>query len=221
MPTAAEETYERLYAAFGPQGWWPADSPLEVMVGAVLVQNTSWRNVERAIAGIRARQMLDLRQLLQTTDGELAALIHPAGPPRVKARRLRSLLECFSERYNGSIEAMQQADPETLRDELLDVHGVGPETADSILLYALGHPVMVVDAYTLRVWARHGWVEPHARYHDLQKKLTDELPRDADIYNELHALIVEVGKRFCGKTPKCEQCPLQNMLPEGGVVGDR
>lgn len=218
MSTVADEIYQRLYAAFGPQGWWPADSPLEVLVGAILVQNTSWRNVERAIVQIRTQGMLDARRLLQTTDEQLALLIHPAGPMRVKARRLRSLLEFFDERFGCSIDAMQQADPDQLRRDLLAVHGIGPETADSILLYALGHPAMVVDAYTLRVWARHGWVPPRTSYHDLQQAIVDDLPADVQLYNELHALIVELGKRYCRKKPLCDECPLCDLLPEDGVV---
>lgn len=218
MSAVAEKVYQRLYAAFGPQGWWPADSPFEVLVGAILVQNTSWRNVERAITKIRAEDMLDARRLLQATDDRLAELIHPAGPMRVKARRLRSLLEFFDERFDCSIPAMQQAEPTQLRNDLLAVHGIGPETADSILLYALGHPAMVVDAYTLRIWARHGWVAHRTSYHDLQQAIVRELPVDAQLYNELHALIVEVGKKYCRKNPLCEECPLCDLLPQSGVV---
>ena len=184
------------------------------MVGAVLVQNTSWKNVERAIVNLHEANVLSVNGLLALTDQQLESLIRPAGYFRRKAKRLRSLLEFFSNTYAGSIEQMQVADQPTLREQLLAVHGVGPETADTILLYALEKPALVVDTYTHRVFTRHGWIELEADYHQLQEHLVSELPEDVALYNELHALIVQVGKDYCRPTAQCEGCPLQCLLPE-------
>jgi len=212
------QVHRRLLDALGPQHWWPGETPLEVMVGAVLVQNTTWENVERAIANLRDAGLLDLQRLAATTRDELEDLIRPAGYFRLKAKRLQSLVEFVVRQYEGSIEAMRHADTHQLRQELLAVHGIGPETADSILLYALNKPVMVVDTYTHRVFARHGWIGHDADYHQLQEYLAGELPEEASLYNELHALLVNVGRHHCRKTPRCDQCPMQEMLPEGGMV---
>jgi len=188
------------------------------MVGAVLVQNTAWKNVERAIANLRDADLLDPHRLVSTTPAELEALIRPAGYFRLKAKRLRSLIEFVVRQYDGSIDQMCSADRHQLRQELLAVHGIGPETADSILLYALDQPVLVVDTYTHRVFARHGWIGHDADYHQLQDYLVGELPEEAPLYNELHALLVNVGHHYCRKTPRCDECPLREMLPEGGIV---
>jgi endonuclease-3 related protein len=213
------QAYDRLLAAFGPQHWWPGDGPLEVMVGAVLTQNTSWKNVERAIDNLRDASVLDARALCALPVDELADLIRPAGYYRIKAQRLRSLLAFVVERYDGSLEDMFQTDLATLRAELLAVHGIGPETADSILLYAGGLPTFVVDTYTHRVVARHGWIGYDAGYDEIKDYFQSSLPRDVALYNEYHALLVRVGKEFCRKTgPKCETCPLADLLPESGIV---
>ena len=219
MKSTTQKVFERLLDSFGPQHWWPAESPLEVMVGAVLVQNTNWKNVEHAIEKLKAANLLEANRLVAIEVTELQELIRPAGYYRLKAKRLRSLMEFFVTHYNGSIASMQAVDTLVLREQLLGVHGVGPETADAILLYAIEKPVLVVDSYTHRVFARHGWVEPEADYHQLQEHLVSELPDDVGLYNELHALLVEVGKRHCRKTPQCEECPLVEMLPAGGVLG--
>ena len=202
----------------GPQGWWPGESPLEVMVGAILVQNTSWKNVERAIDNLRHANLLHAKALLSSAAPVLEQHLHPAGYFRVKARRLQSLMEFFVTRYDASIEEMQKTPTPLLRNELLAVHGVGPETADSILCYALDRPVLVVDAYTRRIWARHGWIDSDCNYQTLQRRLSDGVPVSQPLYNELHALVVAVGNRYCRRSPRCEQCPLREMLPEGGVV---
>lgn len=216
--TTTQQVFDRLLSHYGPQHWWPGDSPLEVMIGAVLVQNTNWKNVERAIENLRNAQLLDARRLLALEVEQLEDLIRPAGYFRRKAKRLRSLLEFFVEQYDASIEAMRAADTYVLRESLLNVHGIGPETADSILLYALEKPVMVVDTYTHRVFARHGWVDYETDYHGLQEQLSSELPDDAATLNEIHALLVQVGKEFCRPSPRCEGCPLEALLPESGVV---
>jgi endonuclease-3 related protein len=218
MGSSALTTFQLLHERLGPQHWWPGQSPFEVMVGAVLVQNTAWKNVERAIANLREAGALDPRAIHRLPQPELEELIRPAGYFRVKARRLRNLVDYVVERYDGSLDAMCEVDAGQLREELLGVHGVGPETADSILLYALEKPVMVVDAYTHRIWARHGWIDYDVDYHQLQDRLTGDLPADAAVFNELHALIVSVGHHWCKRTPKCGECPLQELLPPGGVV---
>lgn len=210
--------YERLYTAFGPQHWWPGESPFEIMVGAVLVQNTAWRNVERAIQNLRDAAMLDPHSLYGLPVDELAELIRPAGYFQVKARRLRNLLEFVVERYGGSLDAMFATELATLREQLLAVHGIGPETADAILLYAGNLPTFVVDTYTHRVLARHGWIGYDAGYHEIKDYCESSLPADAALYNEYHALLVRVGKEHCRRAePRCDGCPLVELLPKSGV----
>jgi endonuclease III related protein len=221
MPVALQEVYNRLLDAFGPQNWWPGDTHFEMMVGAILVQNTNWQNVERAIGSLRAADLLDPHALRDVSEEELEELIRPAGYYRVKARRLRSLIEFFVERYDGSIEAMFRTPPDKLRRELLGIHGVGPETADSILLYAGSLPTFVVDAYTHRILSRHGWIDPEADYHQIQEYFHDHLPADAAMFNDFHALLVYLGKHFCKKSkPLCKSCPLECLLPKGGPIGN-
>src|SRR3990172_13387535 len=168
MTATLADVYDRLLKAFGPQDWWPGDSPLEIMVGAILVQNTAWKNVVKAIRNLKEQDLLDPHALCRISQEELEQCIRPAGYFRVKTRRLRSLMEFLVQRYGGSLEAMFAAGLPRLRSELLAVHGVGPETADSILLYAGGLPVFVVDTYTHRVFARHGWIGFDADYYQLQ-----------------------------------------------------
>lgn len=218
MPTVSAKVFRTLARALGPQHWWPAESPFEVMVGAMLVQNTAWKNVERALDNLRAADLLAPLRLAAVSEEELAELIRPAGYYRVKAKRLRHLLAFLVERFDGSIDAMRAVPVEVMRRELLAIHGVGPETADSILNYALDHAALVVDAYTHRIWTRHGWVNPRADYHALQAEVARGLPVDARTYNELHALIVNVGHHWCKRTPKCEACPLRELLPANGPV---
>jgi endonuclease-3 related protein len=213
------EVYEKLFAAFGPQHWWPGESPFEVLVGAVLVQNTAWRNVERAIENLRDAQVMEPRELYALAESELAELIRPAGYYQVKARRLRNLLRLVVEVYEGSLDAMFARGLSSLREELLGVSGIGPETADAILLYAGQMPTFVVDTYTHRVLARHGWIGYEADYHEIKEYFESSLPPDAALYNEYHALLVRLGKDYCRKTgPKCDACPLGPMLPASGVV---
>lgn len=188
------------------------------MVGAVLTQNTSWKNVSRAIENLRAADVLDPHRLYALDVHELAELIRPAGYYRLKARRLRNLLELIVERYDGSLEAMFARDLDSLREELLSVNGVGPETADSILLYAAEKPTFVVDAYTHRVLTRHGWIEPEADYHRIKDFFEEQVPADVALYNEFHALLVRVGNQHCRRRPKCEGCPLESLLPECGPL---
>ncbi len=211
--------YRLLFDAFGPQHWWPGESPFEVVVGAVLTQNTNWQNVERAIRNLREADLLEPRALYGVPVAELEELIRPAGYFRVKAQRLRNLLAFLVDRHEGSLEAMFAVGLPDLRRQLLEVRGVGPETADSILLYAGGLASFVVDAYTHRVFARHGWIDFDADYHRIQDYVQTELPFDAAMYNEFHALLVRLGKEYCRKAhPKCEECPLRATLPPGGPL---
>ncbi len=219
MTATLDEVYDRLLSAYGPQNWWPGESPFEVMVGAVLVQNTAWKNVERAIENLREDDLLEPRRLWEVPQEELETLIQPAGYFRLKARRLRNLLAHVIERYEGDLDAMFGAAADDLREELLAVNGIGPETADSILLYAAEKPRFVVDTYTQRVLKRHGWIDEEADYHDTQSHFESNLESDTQLFNEYHALLVRVGHHHCRKTPKCDDCPLVDLLPEGGVRG--
>jgi len=214
-----KEVYDRLFEAFGPQHWWPGQSPFEVIVGAVLTQNTNWQNVEKAIENLRRADLLEPHALYNVPNDELQQLIRPAGYFRIKAHRLHNLLEFLVGRYDGSLDIMFNTPLPTLREQLLAVGGVGPETADSILLYAGGLPCFVVDAYTHRVFARHGWIGFDADYHQIQDHFQSNLPDDVAMYNEYHALIVHLGKHYCRKRePKCQECPLAELLPDGGPL---
>jgi endonuclease-3 related protein len=202
--------YRALFRAYGPQHWWPGETAFEVMVGAVLTQNTAWSNVEKAIANIRGRGLLSPSLLAAVPRRRLAALIRPSGYFNVKAQRLHNLVAFLMDRFQGNVKRMFRRDPVSLRQELLAVHGIGPETADSILLYAGDKPLFVVDAYTKRIFSRHGIVPSGASYDDVQRLFMDGLPRDARLYNEYHALIVRLGKERCKKgRPRCEGCPLE------------
>ncbi len=205
--------FDALLRHYGPRHWWPGDTPFEVMVGAVLAQNTAWRNAEKAIANLKALGLLDPRRLLELEPEALARAIRPAGTFNVKARRLRSLLEWFVGRHGADPERLKKVPLPRLREELLGVEGVGPETADSILLYALGLPTFVVDAYTHRVLARHALAPEETTYDDLKELFERALPADPRLYNEFHALIVSVGKDFCRPKARCERCPLKKFLP--------
>jgi endonuclease-3 related protein len=208
-----------MLAAFGPQHWWPGESPFEIMIGAVLVQNTAWRNVERAIANLREAGLMEPRVLYEISPSELSELIRPAGYYQVKAKRLHNLLRFVVDEYDGSLDSMFRTPLHALRAKLLAIHGIGPETADAILLYAAGKPTFVVDTYAHRILARHGWIDYTATYHDIKDYFESALPADAPLYNEYHALLVRVGKDFCKRsTAKCKLCPLAPMLPATGIV---
>jgi endonuclease-3 related protein len=212
------QVYDRLLAAYGPQHWWPGEFHFEVLVGAVLVQNTAWQNVRRAIDNLRREDLLEPRALYDLPLEELEEKIRPAGYFRVKARRLRNVLAFLVKRYRGSLEAMFRTSLAELREQLLEINGIGPETADSILLYAGGLPTFVVDTYTHRVFARHGWIGFDADYYEIKDLFESGLPLEAPLFNEYHALLVRVGKEHCRKTPRCEGCPLAELLPPGGPL---
>lgn len=204
--------YDKLYKFYGPQGWWPAKSRLEVIVGAILTQGTAWGNVEKAVHNLRKAGLLrSTVSISKTRPEELARLVRPAGYFNVKSRRIRNFIKFLADRYGLSLKKISRRETSVLRDELLQVNGIGPETCDSILLYAFERPVFVVDAYTKRVFSRHDFFRPDAGYEEVQKVFTENLPVDKKIYNEYHALIVRLGKEFCRKKPECGQCPLKEM----------
>jgi endonuclease-3 related protein len=235
------EYYRALLHRWGPQNWWPAQSRLEVIAGAYLTQNTNWTNVEKAMANLRRARVLSIKGLRELPLNQLQQLIRPSGYYRQKAEKLKTFVRFLDANYSGSLDRMVSQPTAKLRAELLALNGVGPETADSILLYAGNHPVFVVDAYTRRIFERHGIVIPKARYDEVRLLIEDALTRAtpeqlrfqqhgsdprhpvsrmsrmsrtelAQHYNELHALIVRAGNLYCRSTPKCEGCPLQKFL---------
>ncbi len=213
-----QKAFEQLYEAYGPQHWWPGDSAFEIIIGAVLTQNTSWKNVERAIENLRASDALSVTAIDELSTEELSELIRPAGYFRLKAKRLKNLVTFLVEECESSVDRMFQSSLDDLRERLLLINGIGPETADSILLYAGHFLTFVVDAYTARLVKRHGWIDFEAGYYEIKSLFEDQLESDVQLFNEFHALIVRVGKEHCRKTPICEACPLESLLPEGGLM---
>ena len=206
------EIYEVLLDHFGPQGWWPGDTSFEIMVGAVLTQNTNWTNVSRAINNLKKENLLSFEKLHALPVEVLAEKIQPAGYFNLKAARLKNLLNFIAQEYNGSLEDLFAQDMQTLREHILTVKGIGPETADSILLYAGGKPAFVVDAYTHRIFVRHNIIAEEEGYYEIQEYFTLSLPEDVELFNQYHALIVRLGKEFCKKSkPLCSRCPLEKI----------
>lgn len=212
LPTIYQ-IYLTLYKAFGLQHWWPAESPFEVIMGAILTQNTAWVNVEKALANLKEAKIFDPQSLYKTDLETLSLLIRPAGYFNQKARKINSFLHFFFSAYEGELSRMWQDSLESLREKLLKVPGIGEETADSILLYAGSKPIFVIDAYTMRVVKRHQLVKEKANYDEVQQLFMKNLPRNTEIYNEYHALFVRLGKEFCGKRkPLCQRCSLRGYL---------
>jgi endonuclease-3 related protein len=210
LKKALQTIYRKLFSAFGPQGWWPAQGAFEVIVGAILTQNTNWKNVERAIKNLRKEGVLNYRSLRGMPKKRLARIIKPAGYFNIKADRLKAFLNFLFHDYNGSLKKMCLGPTDLLRRQLLDVKGVGYETADSILLYAAGKPVFVVDAYTKRILYRHGLIRQNSAYQQIQDLFMQNLSRNVKLFNEYHALLVKLGKEFCLKNkPRCGICPLR------------
>lgn len=211
--------YQRLLNALGRQGWWPARTRLEVILGAILTQNTTWGNAARAIAQLRGRGLLTLNRLRALSAAEFQQLIRPAGFFSQKSRAIHGFLNWLQSMHSGSLDRMFAEPPQQLRAALLELKGVGPETADAILLYAGGKPFFVADAYTRRILARHGLLPDHSGYQEAQEFIHRNLDRDAGIYSEFHALLVEVGKRYCRRsTMECHACPLEIFLPGSADV---
>lgn len=207
--------YESFAQALGPSRWWPGETPFEVAVGAILTQNTNWKNVERAIANLKEAGAMTESGLRALPAERLEELIRPAGYFRIKTKRLTDFLDFLDQESGLNIETLAHQNLHDLRPKLLSVRGIGPETADSILCYALGKPVFVVDAYTFRMFGRHGLIPEQTDYHEVQEIIQDALPQSVQDYNELHALIVRASKEWCSKSnPKCAACPGRALLPD-------
>jgi endonuclease-3 related protein len=212
------QAYEILRSNNGHLGWWPGNTTVEIIVGAILTQNTNWTNVESALRNLRRRGWLNLRSLRELPQHRLAGAIRPSGYFRQKAKKLKAFIAFLDETDGGSLRRMAAAPLQELRDQLLGVWGIGPETADSILLYAFRRNVFVVDTYTVRVMTRHGWAAAGADYEELRRIFEKKLPEDNGLYNDFHAQLVWVGKHFCKTRPRCEECPLRSLLPGGHPV---
>ncbi|MFH1083236.1 MAG: endonuclease III domain-containing protein [Pseudomonadota bacterium] len=211
------EMFHLLSAHFGPQDWWPAETELEVIIGAVLTQNTNWTNVEKAISNLKDKGLVSLDRLVSLPTGDLAKEIRPAGYYNIKAKRLKNLIHFIADRYDGDLAGFLNEETERLREGLLSVNGVGPETADSIILYAANRPLFVVDTYTHRILNRHGMAGEEMSYHELQEIFMDHLPEDAPFFNEFHALLVQTGKNYCRKAPLCSDCPLSRWESQDNI----
>jgi endonuclease-3 related protein len=215
MPASLTDIYARLYRHFGPQHWWPGDGAFEIIVGAILTQNTAWANVEKALANLKHARLLTPARLHQTRVTRIARLVRPSGYFQQKAKKLKAFTRFLFAVHGGKLARLFKTPTPELRAALLNIYGIGPETADSIILYAARQPVFVVDAYTRRVFTRLGWLASEsAHYEQVQQMFMDGLPRDVQLFNEYHALIVALGKNVCTKrAPKCGACPLQDICP--------
>ena len=214
QPTAETLTamYEAMLAACGPRHWWPARTTFEVCAGAILTQNTAWRNVRRAIDNLRRARCLSLAAMRRIPTPQLAELIRPSGYYNMKAQKLKNFIAFLDANHRGSLARLFKLDVPDMRRELLGVNGIGPETADSIILYAAEKPIFVIDAYTRRILSRHGLAQHGADYDDLRMLFESHLPADTALYNEYHALIVFVGHHWCKRNPLCDECPLKPFL---------
>ena len=212
-----EEIYQRLFQRYGPQGWWPGDGPLDVVIGAILTQAAAWTNVEMAIRGLKDANCWSLQAIHERPVDELAAIIHPSGYFNAKARKLKAFARHVIEGYGGSLSAFLGKDLEPLRRELLNIHGIGPETADDILVYAANKPSFVIDSYTRRIADRIGLLVegPGVSYDTYQALFHDNLPSDVSLFNEYHALLDQHAKAACGKVPNCSGCCLEDICATG------
>ena len=208
------EIYQLLFDRFGPQHWWPGDTQFEVIIGAILTQNTNWTNVEKAITNLKNANYLTPEKIHRVEMSRLAELIRPAGYYNVKAKRLKSFIGWLFQKYDGKLANLETLSTLQLRAELLAVKGIGRETADSILLYSLARPSFVVDAYTARIVVRHGLIDAGADYEQLRELFQSNLPEDVHLFNEYHALLVRLGKQFCKPKAQCPGCPLEHLLYE-------
>jgi len=211
MPEKLALMYKKLYACFGPQHWWPGETPFEVAVGAILTQNTNWSNVEKAIVNLKKDKVLNPRALHDMSNERLASLIRPAGYFNIKAKRLKNFIGLLIDGYHGSMARMSKEDLNSVRKKLLSVNGIGPETADSIILYALEKPVFVIDAYTKRVLSRHNILDHNASYDIFQGLFHSKFRENISLFNEYHALFVRLAKENCRTKPLCKGCPLEGM----------
>lgn len=208
------QVFNLLCDNYGPQHWWPGDSPFEVIIGAILTQSAAWTNVEKAIYNLKKANLLNPTSLRLISDDKLAKLIYPSGYYNAKARKIKALVEHLGTVHHCSLESLFSADIGSLRNELLSIHGIGPETADSIILYAANKPIFVIDAYTVRVVSRVGITPSHNCYDEFQALFMDNLPHDSYLFNEYHALLVRHGKEICRKKPLCNQCCLTSICSQ-------
>ncbi len=208
--------YDLLLERYGPQNWWPADTPLEMIIGAILVQSTAWANAAKALAALRSAGALNVATLAELSKTDIGDLVRSSGFYTIKARRVKAFADHVIRRHGGDLDAMLSQDPETLRSELLSIHGIGRETADCILLYAAGNPKFVIDEYTRRIMGRLGLVpDPRAPYPDLQAFFEDSLPADTQMLAEYHALLIALAKDVCRKRPDCPRCALSQYCDYG------
>jgi len=205
------QIYQKMFEALGPRQWWPGETPFEVVIGAILTQNTNWSNVEKAINNLKTAGKLSPVGIYELSVTELAKLIRPSGFFNVKAKRVKAFINWLFSRYEGNLSKMLDQDLQILRGELLSVKGIGPETADSILLYAGNKPTFVVDAYTHRIFSRHELIPEESTYDEMKSFFEENLPKDVQLFNEYHALLVNVGKMFCKTRKVCEPCPLKDI----------
>jgi len=201
--------YNSLQGRYGPQNWWPADSALECILGTILTQNTAWKNVEKAIKNLKSNDLISIEKFDSLPTKRLATLIRSSGYFNQKAIKIKNFINFVKKDYGGDLGKMLDEDTDELREKLLQIKGIGPETVDSILLYAAKKPIFVVDAYTYRILSRHGLIPEQTSYNEIQELIMDSVPKDTQIYNEYHALLVKVGKEHCRKKPLCEGCPLE------------
>lgn len=213
MKPPIHNVFETLLAHYGEQHWWPAESRFEMMIGAILTQNTAWTNVEKALSNLRKNDALNFQTLENTPRERLIKWIRPAGFFNQKAVYIQEMVSNIRNRFNGSLDALFALEPFELRRELLAWKGIGKETADSIILYAAEKPVFVIDAYTKRICRRHGWIDDKAKYDDVAELFTQHLPEEVRLFNEYHALIVRTCKDYCtARNPNCAECPLKGFL---------
>lgn len=204
--------YNKMYSAFGPQYWWPGETPFEIIIGAILTQNTAWSNVEKAIKNLKGQRLLNICSLSKISPKKLAVLIQPSGYYNIKVKRIMNLIKLINKDFGGSLRRFLNLPEGKLRSILLGVNGIGKETADSIILYAAQKPIFVIDAYTKRILIRHSLADNNSTYDQLQELFMNNLPLDVSLYNEYHALLVRVGKTLCSKErPKCNNCPLKGV----------
>jgi len=210
-----------MYSHFGPRGWWPGDTDFEICVGAILTQSVSWKNVAKAIQNLSRAGLLDIAAMYHCPTEEIEKRIVPTMYYRVKAKKLKAFVNHVMEEYNGDLNRFLDRDIQSLREELLGIYGIGPETADSIILYAARKPIFVVDAYTRRIFARLGFWDEGITYDEMQSFFMNNLPHDTPLFNEYHALIVGTGNRFCSnRRPKCEECPVRDFCrKKDGTTG--
>lgn len=214
-----QQIYQTLHNHFGSQHWWPADSSFEVIIGAILTQQTSWNNVEKAIDNLKKENLLDPKKLRDIKDEELEKLIQPSGYYKQKTKKLKNFINFLWEKYNGKLEKLFDRPVHKLREELLSVNGIGKETADSIILYAANKPIFVIDAYTVRIVNRLG-ITQEKDYDKLQELFQENLPENVQLFNEFHALLVHLGKNYCKKKPRCDECPLNSRCNYANSVNN-